>query len=120
MNMEFLNTPDTTASYAEQDIKDNKMMALLSYIGLLWLIPIFAAKESAYAQYHVNQGIVLTIAGIVVGIASFVITLIPIVGWIVGPIVSLIPLAYMILGIINVCDGKAKELPFIGKYRILK
>ena len=120
MNMDFMNTPDTTASYYEQDIKDNKVMAVLSYIGILWLIPLLAAKESPYAQFHANQGIVLTLGGIALSVACFIIALIPILGWIVAMVACFIPTVMMILGIINACEGKAKELPFIGKYRILK
>lgn len=41
----ILNTPDTTASYSQQDIDQNKIMGILSYFGILVLIPIFAAKS---------------------------------------------------------------------------
>ena len=34
------NTPDTTANYDPKDIEDNKVLALFSYIGLLFLIPL--------------------------------------------------------------------------------
>ena len=40
----------------------NKVMAILSYFGILVLIPIFAAKDDAFARYHANQGLVLLIA----------------------------------------------------------
>ena len=120
MNTDFMNTPDTTSYFDKQDIESNKVMALLCYIGILWLIPMLAAKDSKFAQYHVNQGIVLTLGSLVVSVACFIIVLIPILGWIVAPIAGLIPTAMMILGIVNVCQGKAKELPFIGSYRILK
>ena len=40
------NTPDTTANYDPKDIEDNKVLALFSYIGLLFLIPLLAAKDS--------------------------------------------------------------------------
>ena len=52
----IFNTPDTTASYAAADVQNNKVMAVLSYIGILVLIPILAAKESPFARFHANQG----------------------------------------------------------------
>ena len=110
------NTADTTADYDKKDIEDNKFMAILAYIGLLFLVPLFAAKESKFAQFHTNQGILLFI----VGIAGAIIALLPIIGWILAPVISLATLALTILGIVNVCQGKAKELPIIGKYKILK
>ena len=32
----IFNTPDTTASYAAADVQNNKVMAVLSYICLLY------------------------------------------------------------------------------------
>ena len=68
------NTADTTADYDKKDIEDNKLMGVLAYIGLLFLIPLFAAKESKFAQFHTNQGILLCI----VGVAGTFVGLIPI------------------------------------------
>ena len=39
-------------------------MAWLSYLGILWLIPLLTLKENAFAKFHVKQGIVLTIYGV--------------------------------------------------------
>lgn len=110
------NTPDTTAEYDPKDIEDNKVMALLAYIGILFLVPLLAAKESKFAKFHTNQGIVLFIAEIIVSI----VTLIPILGWIVGFVGGIALLIFAILGIVNAVQGKAKELPLIGKFKILK
>ena len=110
------NTADTTADYDKKDIEDNKLMGVLAYIGILFLVPLFAAKESKFAKFHTNQGILLFI----VGVAGAIVGLLPIIGWILAPIISLATLALTILGIVNVCQGKAKELPIIGKYKILK
>ena len=120
MAKNILDMPDTTSDFDKQDIESNKFMAVLSYIGILWLIPMLAAKDSKFAQYHANQGLVLTIAGVLLSIACFILVLIPILGWIIAPIAGLIPTVMMILGIVNACQGKAKELPVIGSYRILK
>ena len=121
------NTADNTAQFDAQDIQNNKAMAILAYIGILVLIPLFAAKESKFARYHTNQGLVLCIAeiayGIVYGILSSIILAI---SWrlyflvsIIG-LVSLVFLVLLVIGIINAANGKAKELPVIGKFKILK
>jgi hypothetical protein len=39
-----------------QDAQDNKIMAILAYLGLLFLVPFLAAKESPFARFHTNQG----------------------------------------------------------------
>lgn len=123
----FNNTADTTAEFDAQDINSNKAMAILAYFGPLVLIPIFAAKGSKFARYHSNQGLVLLIAAIAYGIAYNIISAIILaISWrllfittIIG-LVSIVITVLAIIGIINAATGKAKELPLIGKFKILK
>lgn len=110
------NTADTTADFDAKDIEDNKILSLFSYLGILFLIPLLAAPNSKFARFHTNQGLVLFIANIIVS----VIAVIPLLGWIVGGIASIVTFVLMILGIVNAVTGKAKDLPIIGKIRILK
>ena len=37
-----------------EDVQNNKVFAILAYIGILVLVPIFAAKESKFARFHAN------------------------------------------------------------------
>ena len=57
-----------------QDVQANKVMAILAYFGILVLIPLFAAKESPFARFHANQGLILLIAGFVIWLVSTVLT----------------------------------------------
>ncbi len=112
-------TSDYTAHYDPDDIQKNKGMAILSYISILVLIPIFAAKDSKFARFHANQGLILFVAEIVLGIVCAALGFIPVVGWIVNAVVYLVEVAYMILGIVYAAQGKAKDLPIIGQYKLL-
>ncbi len=121
------NTADTTNDYDEKDINDNKAMAILAYFGPLVLIPILAAKNSPYARYHSNQGLVLLLAAIVYSIAYGILSsIILAISWRLYFLVSIIGLVSIlitvlaVIGIINAATGKAKELPLIGKYKLLK
>ena len=111
---ELNNTADTTAEYDAQDIEKNKVMALLAYI--IFLIPLLAAKDSKFARFHTNQGLVLFLGGII----ASVVAVIPVIGWIIAPIAGLVITVLAVIGIINALNGKAKELPVIGKFKILK
>src|SRR5689334_12413568 len=62
------------------DIEQNKVYAVLAYIGLLFLVPLFAAPNSKFARYHTNQGIVLFIAAVIGMVGSMVLAMIPIIG----------------------------------------
>ena len=107
---------DYTAQFAPADIEANKIMAVLAYI--LFLIPLLAAKESPYAKYHTNQGLLVCLAAIAVSIVG---SIIPILGWfIILPVGSIIVAVLGIIGIINAWKGTAKDLPIIGKIRIIK
>lgn len=108
------NTKDTTDQFDKDDIEKNKAMGLLAYI--LFFIPLLAAKDSPFARYHANQGLVLFLCGLI----SSVLWIIPILGWIIAPILSIVITVLAVIGIINALNGKAKELPIIGKFKILK
>ena len=123
----IFNTPDTTASYSAADVQNNKAMGILSYLGILVLIPILAAKESPFARYHANQGLVLLLCEVGFSVASMILSVIfaflgplALLWTLVSWLVSLAFLALLILGIVNAAQGMAKELPIIGKFRILK
>lgn len=96
-------------------MENNKLMGILSYLGILVLIPIFAVKDDAFVRYHANQGLVNCIIAIVASILSAI----PIIGIVAG-LVGIVCFVFMILGIINVVKGEMKPLPLIGGIQILK
>jgi uncharacterized membrane protein len=120
------------------DANQNKVYGILAYIEILVLVSIFAApKESRYSRFHANQGLVLFLAEIALcivisilqGIVSAALfssyafgalagaTIIFGLLWTVYGIGSLL---FIILGIVNATKPELKELPLIGKIRILK
>ena len=122
------STADTTTQFDPADIQQNKAMAILAYLSWLVLIPLFAAKESKFARFHTNQGLVLAITEIAWWVATGILSaILYAISWSLGSIIStllglvnLVFLVILIIGIANAANGKAKELPIIGKFRILK
>ena len=121
------NTADNTAQFDPRDIEQHKGMSILAYFGPLVLIPILAAKDSPFARYHSNQGLLLCIACIIYGIAYSILSgVILAISWRLYFVVSIIGLigfvfaVLAVIGILNAVNGRAKELPLIGKYRLLK
>ncbi|MGN6369598.1 MAG: zinc ribbon domain-containing protein [Phycisphaerae bacterium] len=111
------------------DVEKNKIMAILAYLGILVLVPLLAAKESPFARYHTNQGLILAICAVVGGIClmiiGFVAIFIPFVGFCVGCTADLVVvvgiLVLAIMGIINAANGKMVPLPVIGNlFTIIK
>ena len=119
--------PDgSTEDFDAEDIKQNKTMAGLAYI--LFFIPLIACKDSKFGRFHANQGLLLLILSIVgyVGI-SIVTTILATITWRLFGFISLLYsvyglfiLALALFGLINGLNGKAKELPIIGKFRIIQ
>ncbi len=97
------------------DIEKNKTMAGLAYI--IFFLPLLACPDSKFGKYHANQGLVLLIVGIA---GSTILSFIPIIGWLLLPLFSIGVLVLGIMGLVNGLGGKAKQLPVIGKYKLLK
>lgn len=123
---EVTNTKDHTGEYDPADIEQNKIISLFSYLGILILVPIFGAKNSPFALFHVNQGLAFIIANavfnIVFGLLDYLFANVTVLGPLVAllsAIGNIILLALVILGIYNAVNGKAKDLPIIGTWTIL-
>jgi uncharacterized membrane protein len=98
------------------DVEKNKTMGILAYI--IFFIPLLAAKDSKFAMYHANQGLVLFLASVAIYIVGMII---PIIGWfLIIPLGQIAILVFAILGIINASKGEMKPLPLIGGINILK
>ena len=128
MVSDFQNTKDETEEYTEEDIEENKIFAVLGYLGILVLVPIICAPRSDYARFHASQSLQLIVFDVIYGIIAGITTWLCFkVGEALGIIIlgiflllSVIPLILWFTGISNAAKGQAKELPLIGKFRILK
>lgn len=101
--------------FTPEDIEKNKVMAALAYI--LFFLPLISCPDSPFGKFHANQGLILLITGFA---GSIILGLIPIIGWILLPFFSLTVFIFAIIGLVGALNGKDKELPIVGKYRILK
>jgi uncharacterized membrane protein len=122
----MLGKPESLEVSAE-DADTNRVFGILAYLGIFVLVPIIVAKDSPFAKYHSNQGLVLFIAEIAI---SIILTVVNIIIYSVLPfahiltslleLVYLGPLVLIVLGIINAAAGKCVPLPVIGGIKLLK
>ncbi|SKB82725.1 Uncharacterized membrane protein [Lachnospiraceae bacterium] len=102
---------------AKSDEEEHKIHAILAYLGILVLVPILAAKDSPFARFHANQGLIL----LIVNIASTVIfSMLPSMFSIARTGISIGTFVLMIMGIINAANLRTQKLPVIGDITILK
>ena len=126
-------TMDSTGDFGEEDIQTHRVFAVLSYLSILVLVPLFACRESGYVKFHVKQGLNLFAATIVTLIGrSIAVELIGMLHWpdvLTGILSLLVSLPFFavflgiaalsILGIVYVIRGKAKAIPYLGGINLL-
>ena len=103
-----VNPPPISAA----DVEAAKGTAWLSYLFILWLIPLLTMKENTFAKFHVKQGIMLTI----LWVASSVLMAIPIIGWLADLVIWVFAIIMMVMGIVNSLNGKYWQMPIVGKW----
>ena len=121
---------DYTASFHPDDIERNKGISLVAYI--LFFVPLLAAPDSRFARFHANQGLIIFIVSLILNIMRGIFN--PWNwwnwtsnwnSWVFNPFTLTINLlqfallAAIIYGIVNAINGKAVEIPLIGKFRLI-
>ncbi|MEI6144504.1 MAG: hypothetical protein WCG99_01865 [Candidatus Berkelbacteria bacterium] len=84
-----------------------KLIAFMSYLGVLLFFPLNFFKKDEFAHYHAKQGVVMFILAIAVAFTFWI----PVAGWV-------FLLAYLVIwvtGIINVFTGKSEPVPVVGR-----
>lgn len=85
----------------DQDVENNKTVAVLSYVWILFLIPLILKRHSKFCQFHAKQGLILFIL-------SFV-SWFPVIGWLIGLTIIVIS----VIGIIKSLSGEWWKAPYI-------
>lgn len=121
-------TTQTPKSSGDNDV----LMGVLSYLGILCLIPLLAAKDSEFAQFHAKQGLTLFAVEVVLWVVNFVLGMIFLasVGYggfgfysIISMLMWVVYLGVLVLaiiGIVNAVGKKKVPLPIIGGIHLMK
>lgn len=92
----------------DKDVEDNKFVAVLSYIHILFLVPLLLKRDSKFCQFHAKQGLILFIVQTIVGLVAWI----PVIGWLLGLAAVLIS----IIGILKVLAGEYWKIPYLYEY----
>jgi len=96
----------TTTKPDQKDVTENRAITYLSYLGILFLVPLLVKKESKFAVFHAKQGLVMTVAWF---LGSFLYVFLGL-----GILVHLALVIFSIMGLVSVNNGEMKKLPIIG------
>jgi len=91
-------------------VNTTTVLAILSYLYVLVLIPIIFGSKKPFIQYHTRQGMALLIVWVLFAFSFHL----PLAPW----IIALFIVVCIIVGIINVVTGHERPLPLIGKLAI--
>lgn len=91
--------------FDKKDIEDNKVMAAISYLWILCLVPLLVKRDSPFAQAHAKQGLVLFIIEVIGTLVFWI----PVVGWLLGVAV----LVAALVGFIKALQGEYIDLPVV-------
>lgn len=116
------NGLDRTQEFDPQDIEANKIICGLAYLGILFFLPLVCCPNSRFGKFHANQALVVFIIEVVIGVLSGVFRIIPFFGWMFAFLLGLINVGFFvvsILWIVFTATGTAKEIPVIGKIKLI-
>jgi fumarate reductase subunit D len=88
-------------------IEPNKLMAAISYVGVLVIIPLLIRRDDSFVVFHAKQGLVILVGYVLASL---------IVGWvpIVGNLLWLLMIVASIAGFVQAIQGKWWKVPGIG------
>jgi uncharacterized membrane protein len=102
------NTPPATPPSTTG--QNDKLMAVLSYLGFLVLIPLFMDKENPTVKFHIKQGLVLLLGWVV----AWIIIIVPLFGWLISWLLQIGLVILSLVGVLNAINNQQKPLPLVG------
>lgn len=103
----FRSTGQKVEKAAGSFAKNSKLLAALSYLGILFVLPFLINKEDGFSVFHAKQGGVLFLYGILSRVLKFI----PIV----GTVLRLFYFYCIYKGMSNALNNIKQPLPYIGQ-----
>ena len=90
------------------------VIAYITWIGF-FIALLVGDRNDDFTRMHLNQALVLNIAGIAAG----VIAIIPLIGTIAGGVLEIAVWVLDIMGIVRAATWSMEPLPFISDFRLI-
>jgi fumarate reductase subunit D len=116
MPEEQAQAPIQAVSASKDAVREqDKIMLVLSYLGILSLIPLLTVKDSEYVKWHAKNGLVYGIGGgICLMVVFYILVLIPIIGWLTGCALWVGFLVVDIMAMVKALGGERWRIPLIS------
>ena len=103
----FRSTGEKAGKAAKSFAGNSRLLATLSYLGILFVLPFLINKDDSFSVYHAKQGGILFLYGILSRVLKFI----PIV----GVILRLFYFYCIYKGMSNALNEIKQPLPYIGQ-----
>ena len=102
--------------FDQSDVEQNKTIVLLTcvlmiFVPVIFFLPLVACNNSPYARFYANQCLLLFIADLIAGAATFVV---------IGFFLGIVLFVFTIINAVNANNGARKGIPIIGGIEIIK
>ncbi len=87
-------------------LSGSKLFSLLSYFGILFVLPYLFCKDDDFALFHAKQGMILFVVTMAARLAASILGL----GW----LVNIARIYFIYKGIVSALNGRKDRLPYIG------
>ena len=111
-----------SAEFTRQDMESNKFKAGLGYF--VFFLPFLLCKDSKLGRHCANQGLLLLVASVLIGVLLGIFTGIPLIGWIFRIAAKLARFVLFVVALLCflqlTTNERAVEVPFIGSFRFFR
>lgn len=87
---------------------DSKTTGIVAYLSWIGLLIAFLAGDKEGAKFHINQSLVVMLFSLA--------SVIPFIGWVWAVFMTVC----WFIGFISAIQGQEKEIPLLGKIKIIK
>lgn len=130
----LLDTQDHTEEFSLNEIESGKTLSIVSY--LIPIVPFILSKKNNYVHFHTTNGMNILFTYLIFLIIKRTLSyifgtpcdlinglkcmILPLSLRILFALINMIFSLIVLLGLLNVCNNKAKELPLINKVKLFK
>lgn len=90
----------------------SRLLAVMSYLSVLSLVPLVISRDDSYVQFHARQGVVLWMWEVL----AIYTLLVPAVGQLFFRLSIMLCLVLSVVGVVSVLLGRAWKFPVIGDW----
>ncbi|SCA56096.1 Magnetosome protein MamF [Candidatus Terasakiella magnetica] len=87
----------------------SRILAAMSYLGILCFVPLFSNKDDEYVYFHAKQGLIIWVWGV---LAVFALHLPGLGKWFFS-VSAMAVVMFSLIGFVSVMLNRAWKLPFI-------